>query len=329
MLKHMRMRSARVTVSDFLRRWAVQRQLGSLLNAWGDDLKIVRSLGGQARGTWLVRGTRQRFVLRTVGGEYEIMVLKHLARRAWPYGAPLMLPAADGTMSKEAAGRLWTLYPFIDGVSAPARKTPAQAAELGHLVGSLDQLLAEVELPGAEFQLQLFTSPDPGLCTSPSLSEGERAIVRSAQAWLETKRDSAAAALAEMPTQTVHNDLHDNNLLFEGERLVGLIDFDSLATAPRVVDLQNALLFLLAEPANREEEIVTPLAQAYRKELPVTESELQIVPVLLVDRLLSTISQILAERPLKLHRRAAVSRYSETLSWLLPRSSWLTSVLTR
>jgi len=44
------------------------------------------------------------------------------------------------------------------------------------------------------------------------------------------------------PCQIIHGDWHPGNMLFQGDRVAAVVDFDSVRMAPTVVDLANGLL---------------------------------------------------------------------------------------
>lgn len=53
---------------------------------------------------------------------------------------------------------------------------------------------------------------------------------------------------AALPDQVVHGDFWDNNVLFKGTKLVGVIDFDFMARRPRIEDLALTAYFLFLHP---------------------------------------------------------------------------------
>ena len=68
--------------------------------------------------------------------------------------------------------------------------------------------------------------------------------------------------------QLVHGDFWDNNVVFRGERLAGLLDFDFMGERDRIEDLALTLWFFLLEPGNhppgdRQVRQVQDLVDAY------------------------------------------------------------------
>ena len=51
-----------------------------------------------------------------------------------------------------------------------------------------------------------------------------------------------ATGLGSWPTQTIHGDWHPGNMLFQGDRLAAVIDYDTARPGPRALDLAAAAL---------------------------------------------------------------------------------------
>jgi homoserine kinase type II len=86
--------------------------------------------------------------------------------------------------------------------------------------------------------------------------------------------------------QLVHGDFWDDNVVFRGGRLAGLLDFDFLGERDRVEELALTLWFYLLEPGNGspdEQELhqVRSLLDAYddTSVLPLTAAERERLPL--------------------------------------------------
>jgi Ser/Thr protein kinase RdoA (MazF antagonist) len=81
----------------------------------------------------------------------------------------------------------------------------------------------------------------------PDLTEFADRAVRHLEAVARLEEPLQAA----QRTQVVHGDFWDNNVLFQGDRLVAVIDFDFMAARPRIDDLALSAYFVLLEPPIR------------------------------------------------------------------------------
>lgn len=78
----------------------------------------------------------------------------------------------------------------------------------------------------------------------PALSQ----FAAEVEAHVEAVSAAEAPLTDRQPTQTVHGDFWDNNVLFDGDRLAAVIDFDFMAERPRVDDLALTAYFWFLQP---------------------------------------------------------------------------------
>ncbi|MEJ2541811.1 MAG: phosphotransferase, partial [Gemmatimonadota bacterium] len=81
--------------------------------------------------------------------------------------------------------------------------------------------------------------------------------------------------LGELPHGFIHGDLNDENVLVDGDRVVGVLDFGDALYNPLVCDLAIALAYLLLEEPDPWE-AGARLVEGYhaRRPLSITECEL-------------------------------------------------------
>lgn len=78
----------------------------------------------------------------------------------------------------------------------------------------------------------------------PALSAYADAVT----AHIDAVSAAEAPLLADLPTQIVHGDFWDDNVLFRGAEPAVLLDFDFMAKRPRIDDLALTAFFYLLEP---------------------------------------------------------------------------------
>ena len=54
---------------------------------------------------------------------------------------------------------------------------------------------------------------------------------------------SRFAGHSELPRLVIHGDYYADNLLFDGDRIVGVLDYDEASWQPRVAELAEALIY--------------------------------------------------------------------------------------
>ncbi|MGB1176316.1 MAG: homoserine kinase, partial [Candidatus Puniceispirillaceae bacterium] len=201
--------------------------LGTFLEAY--DLGTVLSFAGIAEGVensnYLLRTDRAHYILTLYEKRVErtdlpffIEVMEVLANSGLT--CPLPVPARDGTILHELAGRPCAIFTFLDGTWSrfPNRE---KCAELG-------RTLAHMHLNCAPVTRRRPNALGPDAWRPLLESIGERADVvgdgmkMAIKDRLDTILDSWPDGL---PTGVIHADLFPNNVLFIGDRLTGVIDF--------------------------------------------------------------------------------------------------------
>ncbi|GIF16029.1 phosphotransferase enzyme family protein [Actinoplanes teichomyceticus] len=156
---------------------------------------------------------------------YPLRVAAALHARGWPVPEPTDEPLVT-------PGGVWLLYRRLPGrpLRSSGPDSPAQQRTRGRL---LARLHAELAATGITAQRGGFRSPVEVLA-DPALERTLRAYERihpADGARLRACREAAAARFAALPTgdaprSVVHGDFAPWNLLFDGDRLTGVLDFE-------------------------------------------------------------------------------------------------------
>ena len=167
---------------------------------------------------------------------YELEVVAHLDAEGWPVPAAVEKPI-------EVDGRTWCLSKFRPGTCRTTNQ-PEDRRERGHLLAKLHEATAPLGIMGQRggFGLadQVIGDPElPGLIREyEKLRPHEGHVVRwhvdqAREAFDRLDLDSAE-------TTVLHSDFAPWNLLYEGESLTGILDFDATHLNYRVADFANA-----------------------------------------------------------------------------------------
>ncbi len=172
-------------------------------------------------------------------------VQRHLAARGFP--VPRLIERIDGgeTLLRHG-GRIYELFEFIPGTrydaSLPATAESGRALALFHKIIAdhqpSDRRLSPSyhEAPGMAEQLRLIAARDPG---SPELGPTCRAL---GDLYAKAAAKAQSAGLGRWPAQIVHGDWHPGNTLYRGQKVVAVIDFDSVRHEARALDVANGAL---------------------------------------------------------------------------------------
>ncbi|WP_321889562.1 aminoglycoside phosphotransferase family protein [Paraburkholderia bannensis] len=241
------------------------RQLETLLlqhwNVRAVQLEALSS--GHTNKTYRVQEVARTAILRVswpgktaAQVQREEAMLRHLSVCARTPSLPRLLPTLSGESCVQAADGCWLhLFESIDGVPGMPRDalqgtTDAMRA-LAHLHAGMATLDAHEASPLAWLQMRharVAAREAPRLSVDlsphyPLLIDSMGALLAQAHAWIDG------------PAQWLHGDYHAGNLLFNGQALTGVIDFDDVGLGSRWLEAAFAL-FALSRDATVEERLV-------------------------------------------------------------------------
>ena len=171
----------------------------------------------------------------------EHRMLRLLHQRGLPVAVPLPTHAGDTWVAHDDA--LHELLPWLPGVTGTAARGDderAWAARLGTTVArvhrDLASLPASLSAAGAPMRLDAVASLEGWV--APALERHADSLdLPRLRPLLARAVEDLGEAEAALPVQLIHRDLHPDNLLYEGDALSGVLDFELACTGPRLFDL--------------------------------------------------------------------------------------------
>ena len=229
-----------------------------------------------------------RFFVRVNEGKSEADVAWEAALVADLAAAGVSTPPArltrDGDpFARHPVGdtvRLISVFPWIDGHHLGAGEvTPAATAAVGTALARLH--LASAAIPPARHRAGRYTyghikarfasfaeSRDPSLAHAIALIADEIAEL-----------DAQGALRAALPRGIIHGDLFRDNVLFDGGRVVAVIDFEQAAAGAFLYDLAVGVNDWCWRDASFASSLVDAMLAGYQRERPLTDLEQRMFPV--------------------------------------------------
>jgi len=204
--------------AELLRRWAIAPTI---------------YLGGRRNQHWLVNSGKTELVLHAspIDISYELQVQQYLRREGWPVPQLIREPT-------RLADKTWCLLERLPGASL--EDSPAERRTRGRLLAELHESTAQLTGVGqrAGFVLADANAGDPELDASIRAYERLRPREGHIMRWHLDWARSAFAKLKLQDAETVvlHGDFARWNLLFEDDRLTGILDFEASHRNYRVAD---------------------------------------------------------------------------------------------
>ena len=231
----------------------------------------------------------------------QVRVLRHIEETAPGLPVPRVLPATGGALWTRVpdgplAGRVVHVLSYLDGTLLRSAVTdPPLRRALGGTLAELGRALRGFDDPLVRRPLLWDLAQLPRL--RPLVAE------RPPGNLVEEQFGRLAATvpprLAGQRTQLVHNDFSPDNTLIsaDGLRVAGIIDFGDVTVTALCNDLAIAVANLLTDDADPFGPALDFIA-GYHAVTPLTPAELELLPDLILGRLVARIiiSQWRAER---------------------------------
>jgi homoserine kinase type II len=219
-----------------------------------DDYGLGRLVGshgiptGSVNSNYVLETTRGKLLLRIdeVKGELDVKreldLLLFLRRQNFPCPQPLQ--DRKGHWYRELGGKCASLYRWVDGhVLSVERLGPTRLEQAGRVLAELHTVGKQYK-KGIENRFSYERVADIYATVRDRLPAYFKRIVRTLDDEVEYLRHYLETKL---PRGIVHGDLFADNLLWKGEKLVAVLDFEAAARGRFVFDLAtavNALCFV-------------------------------------------------------------------------------------
>jgi homoserine kinase type II len=256
---------------DELRVWLRGYDVGELIDLQGISAGIENT-------NYFVTTSGGRWVLtlfeKLTAAElpFYLGLMAHLAR----LGVPSASPVTDrgGRHFSSLNGKPAALVARLEGRDV-ADPSPVQCAAVG-------AVLARLHLAGQSYEGRMDNPRGPAWWTAalpeilPFVSAADAALLRDEIAWQATVDRSA------LPRGAIHADLFRDNVLFEGDRVAGVIDFYFACTDTLLYDLAiTANDWCVCDDSRLDPSRLQALLQAYAAIRPLGAAEQAAWPAML------------------------------------------------
>lgn len=161
---------------------------------------------------------------------------------------------------------------------------PALLRDLGHTVGRLDRALLDFTHPAFDYHF------DWDLAHATEVVERYRELITDGSLRDQVDRihsmfsEQVCPRLNQLRKSVIHNDANDYNVLVDGDRVSGLIDFGDMVHTYTVCDPAIAMAYATLGSSDPIE-VVREVARGYHESLPFEEAELAVLFPMLCMRL--------------------------------------------
>jgi Ser/Thr protein kinase RdoA (MazF antagonist) len=218
--------------------------LGSLVsiekisNGWvNDNYKLKTS-----KGVFVIRGMNDEVRKKPLtSSSLSFRVLEHLKSSKFDYQVPEPLKNAEGSYLLRLKNKNFMVYEMIKGI-VPERLNRTQLKSMIHGLAQyhksmkkfpLKKIRDEVRLKGLKKKLDTINATKSKSKLNVLARENIGLIVN-----LFNKIKSKTF---EKNILAVHMDFHRKNMVYKGNELMGILDFDNIIFAPRILDIAHLI----------------------------------------------------------------------------------------
>ncbi|MCC6238736.1 MAG: phosphotransferase [Phycisphaerales bacterium] len=223
----------------------------------------------------------------------------HLAQRQFPLPHLIGTRRENNSMLQLPSG-VYELFEYIAGQPYP--QTLESTFDSGRVLALYHKLLLD-------FQSQ-WTPPSGSYHAAPAVDQGLRTIQQQMrnnaqinpvleflhQSYSHAVDQVETQGLRQWPRQIVHADWHAGNMLFRGNHVVAVIDYDAARLLPRVLDIANgALQFSIVGgnedvgkwPEYIDESRFKRFLRGYDGVMLLSQAEVRTLPWLMIEALIA------------------------------------------
>lgn len=250
---------------------AMKQELEPVLDYYtlGKLRDAQRAERGFVNDNWIVETTRGRYFLKRrhprlrqpefIRGQHEL--IGWLRQAGFP--TPTIVPTARGETFLTLDGEVYEIYVYVEhepyNHERPAHLKEA-ALTLGRYHTILHGFAPETLRPsGGLYRPNILSTILTNLSQAWQLDQDPELADIAHQ--FEAQAADLAARFAEhgaLPHMVIHGDYYADNLLFKGDRIVCVVDYDKASWQPRVVELAEALIYFASPRPGHLKYLVYP-----------------------------------------------------------------------
>ena len=255
--------------------------------------KTAQTGGLQPRAhIWEIEAGGRRLILKRYHAwldeeavRYEHSVLNHLAERRFPVAAPL--PAEDGERYTLVDGARWALFPALEGAHATGQDWMWRLTKAGATLAALHQELRDITpqgRPDPAWNMWSLERLDGMVARWPHLPPLAVDLVTNVRNHLAARFFDGT--YASLPRTIVHGEFNGANLLWRGEAVTGVLDWERAHSDTPLYDFATGI-------GTRWPPMLRGVVATYSRSAPLTDAERTALPeALLVGALMSIDAQL-------------------------------------
>lgn len=265
------------------------------------DLGKVKSFkpfsGGLVNYNYELKTEKGSFVVRMIGHkitkykkqklELEKNILLFLDRKDFPYNIPVPLQYKKNKYHSKIKGRTFWVYKMIQGGS-PCLRNDATLREIAKALATYHKYIKNFKVDKSHkdiFSLKWLVDRYRKLTPKIEKMKPKNKTDKLFKENFNMFKD-LTYEISKMNFKTnlivVHGDINLENLLFKGNKLTAILDFDNLSIAPRVEDIAYSLRLSCANSSGIKKNKMNIYLKEYEKIHKLTKKEKNMIISLMI-----------------------------------------------
>jgi len=299
-------------------------EVSNILSSYpvGSLKEVVHIREGDMNDNWLVETDKGKYFLKrrnTVFNpdsiDFVLKLVEHILSKG--FRTPRLIHTTGGALNISAEGRYWELYEYISGDSFQVDnfvqiESAARLLARFHIISSGFQERLEavpnrkIDLDGFAVmigQLKNLVNVELKKSTLGSLLHPRVMNFIDAQAEIVL---NGIQPLSGNPITITHGDFQPSNIIFRGNEVAALVDFDNAVFSYRSYDMAKAILSFstLRQDYENQNDMdprmdwnrVKAFFGAYQEEMPLTEKEIEAIPALIRGAFLFSVAFYMSKK---------------------------------
>lgn len=246
--------------------------------SFGDDVTLTPIAAGITNTNYFLNTRQGRYVLtlfealRAEELPFYLELMSHLAR----HGVACPAPVADDSdqLITTLAGKPACLVTFLEGADV-MDPSPEQCFALG-------AMLAKMHRAGETFRFRMENPRGPHWWSRTAAGLYHELPAEDAELLHDEVRFQDSYRFLHLPQGVIHGDLFKDNVLMDGDRIGGFIDFYYACDDLLLYDIAIALNDWTSLPDGQiEDDKARALLEGYQSVRPLTPDEVIALPVML------------------------------------------------
>lgn len=280
----------------------MERELARVLSAYGLGTLVAarRIQRGYVDENWLAETEQGRYFVKrrhprrcqpsaVIQAQHDL--ISRLRQSGFP--APKLIPTAAGQSFLVLDREVYEVGEYIEGELFDSDR-PEHLAAAAQMLGRYHRAVEGFAPPALMRQGPLY-SPESAHAGLTRLCEAWQVGADPALASCARELEAQADDLAErfgghgpLPHLIIHGDYYSGNLLFEGDCIIGVVDYDKASWQSRVAELAEALIYFASPRPGHLRHLVYPgvlawgpfarFLQGYAQVIALGDAEMAALP---------------------------------------------------